>query len=231
MPGGATASPGVSPGLKVCGGGTMLKHKGFPLTSAEHGFPVHDPPRPTRTVRRKLIARETLCRPQARRPPRRRGLRRGAVAVFRGRAFRAGQSRRRPAQLAVRARGDPGRGSVRPRKLRGVAQARRGPRARLFPRGLRRQRHLGGPVGMICTDLPGFSGLMPQQARAVLRPPLRPRAPVQCCPCRSKSPAVSGRPRQTCYLFPFNAVGQATVPIRIFFYRNRRSSRPARQFD
>jgi len=39
-----------------------------------------------------------------------------------------------------------------------------------------------------------------------------------------------GRPRQDVLPFPFNAVGQATVPIA-FFYRNPPVKRPARQFD
>jgi hypothetical protein len=200
----------------------MLKHKGFPSRLPEHRFPVHHPPRQQGRGDETDRAR-TLCRPQARRPARRRGLRRGALALFRGGTVRARQSRCGAAELAVRARGDPGRGPVRSRKLRGAPAAGRPARPRSLPRGLRRQRHLGGPRPHDCRH----ESRAPSRSRrfgAQHGGPIHPQALPVARPWHGDRVGPSpqfypGRPRQDVLPFPFNAVGQATVPIA-FFCRN-----------
>jgi hypothetical protein len=97
----------------------MLKHKGFPsrLPSTDFQFTIR---RANKDGATKLIARERYA---DRRPADRRadaGFVEALWLYFGEDAVRAWQSRRGAAQLALRARGDPRRGPVRSRKLRGA---------------------------------------------------------------------------------------------------------------
>jgi hypothetical protein len=122
----------------------MLKHKGFPsrLPSTDFQFTIR---RANKDGATKLIARERYA-------DRRPADRRADAAFVEALWLYFGEAPFERGNLdAGRLSWLFGREVIPPktrstRKLRGAAATRRGPGARVLPRGVRRQRHLGGPA-------------------------------------------------------------------------------------